>query len=104
VIGLKTGTTILLVALLVISIVCRNYEPAYFVGDALCWVIALQIIVLNTAGKQKIIAQGILLLTVSNLLDEVIFDPTTTGINEWVFFALVAIWSIKRFYKHVRRT
>lgn len=102
-IGRNTATTILLCLFFALSIICRNGpDEVYFIGDAACWVIVCLILVLNLSGVQKIIAEGIFMLAISNLLDEIMFDPTHTGLNEWVFLFIVLIWSGKRIHKHAR--
>jgi hypothetical membrane protein len=43
----------------------------------------------------KKIANVCFWLSVSNLLDEIFFDPTAIGINEYVFAVIIIIWQWK---------
>lgn len=95
--------TILLLIVLGLSISARHLwyinKLFFYIGDALAWPIALGIIVWLTVGYAQIIAEAIFLLTLSNLLDEVFFDPVTIGINEYVFFTIITVWTIIRLRK-----
>lgn len=94
----------LLFCLLIVSIVARNGDDkCYFIGDAFAWCIALAIIMMQTRRSSYIIAEGIFLLTISNLLDELFFDPTKTQWNEWAFFVGVAILTTVKLIRYARR-
>lgn len=95
----------LLLVLLVVSILARNtsWDAGYFIADAFCWCVALGIIVLTTTGSVRIIAEGIFLLTISNFLDEVFFDPTVTQWNEWLFAGSVLALTAYKLIKNARR-
>lgn len=71
----------------------------YFICQAFAWVMVYIYIVVTTHSLTKIIAEGILLLSISNLLDELFFNPLKVGINEYVFLLLIIVWTIIRLRK-----
>lgn len=73
---------------------CWLDDRIYFIGDAISWVLCLLLVVRLTRGVARSIAAGILLLAISNLLDELLFDPVHVGFNEYIITALAAVWTI----------
>jgi hypothetical protein len=87
---------IILIVLLVINILARHVfvysDNWYFVGDAVSWVLAFILIARLTFGTTRMVAVGIAFLTVSNLMDELFFNPQVFGWNEYVFITFVGLW------------
>jgi hypothetical protein len=68
----------------------------YYSGQALSFVL---LILATQYPKSKPIFELALLLALSNLIDELFFDPTIFGKNEIVFAIILAIWTAYRTQK-----
>lgn len=98
---------------LILAVICNTlfrYHPFCFefgrpeenhtsfaVGQAMSWVLVL--LYVKEAGKtntQQIVYEIALWLSLSNLADELFFDPLHLGINELVFAVFIIIFTIYR--------
>lgn len=79
-------------------------EKMYFIGQALSYVLILLAGYFRTKDKVvDIVFELTLWLAVSNLMDELFFDPIHLGINEIIFAILMIIYAIQQ-YKQYKRT
>lgn len=76
-----------------------EYEIVYFVGQALSFVLLLIALLYLTTGIPKIVCQFVLWLAISNLLDEMFFDPLKLGLNELCFTIFIVGWTIVKLRK-----
>lgn len=69
-------------------------EGFWFVGNCLSHVFFWMSLnkLLQTNKTAKLTTTAFLLLSVNDLLDQVLFDPGSFGWNEKVFFTLVIMW------------
>jgi hypothetical protein len=96
----------ILIAIIIVSILCRNIwilnDNIYFIGDAICWVLILVCLRNNLVNAiDKLICDLVLWMTVSNLMDELFFNPLKIGANEIVFGILMIIYCIRQM-RHVK--
>jgi len=64
-------------------------KGSFYIGNGLFYVLLAIVIFLQ--NKRLFVSFLLLCLTVNNLLDELFFDPTKNGINEFVFAVLTPI-------------
>lgn len=78
-----------------------NYK-IYFIGEAICWVLAALAIKILTKDynlKVRLISHILFWYMCSGLIDELFFDPTDYGINDYLFIVLMSIFCIYKYYK-----
>lgn len=71
-------------------------RTCYYSGQALSYVLILLAMLFN---RNKYAYEFVLLLALSNLIDELFFDPTILGLNEILFAILLLIWTVYRISK-----
>lgn len=93
------GGGIKLAAQLIYSI--GHIKGVWYVGeivsDVLFW-LSFNIF-FRTNPKYKATATAFLMLSVNDLLDQILFDPSSFGWNEKVFFTLIILWYIRSIRK-----
>jgi lipoprotein signal peptidase len=71
-------------------------RTCYYSGQALSYVLILLAMLFN---RNKYAYELVLLLALSNLIDELFFDPTILGVNEILFAIILLIWTVYRLIK-----
>ena len=76
-------------------------HSSYSVGQALSYVFLLLLIVktIKLTKRQNIVFEAVFWCSVSNLLDELFFDPLHLGINECIFVVFIIIRTLYKIYK-----
>lgn len=91
---------LLIILFLVFNISGRVLPDSwYYIFEAISFVIAALYFCNNSSRTTHIIAQLALILTINNLLDELIFDPCKLGWNEGVILLLATIRAISQYMK-----
>lgn len=73
-----------------------GFDDAYFICDAIAKLLvtlALYRLIDKHYYYHKIVASILLASALSNLIDEVFFDPTKISLNEYVFVLTIAIYT-----------
>lgn len=78
-----------------------HYWPgAYDLFDALAWMLVMIFLCTLTYTRWvRIVLVWVSMLVMSNLIDEIFFNPVAFGINEIVFLIVVTLWTISRLLK-----
>lgn len=66
------------------------YEQLYFFGEQLCEILLLYVLYRATTNKQiLVLLRGLLFLSVSEMIDEVLANNLDFAINDYVLIAVV---------------
>lgn len=81
-------------------------KKVYYVGQALSFVLIILAGRIKTVDDEvtKIFFDFTMWLAISNLMDELFFDPVSFGVNEIIFSTLVIIWTVYRVIKWITKT
>ncbi len=80
-----------------------GFSP-YYVIQALSFVGYTYVIYSLVNGYSRIISKSILLVTISNLVDELFFNPTLFEYNEFMAFGLILVFLIEDLLNIKRNT
>lgn len=96
----KVNITILLAIICNCAVRWQPDETIYFIGQAVTFLMIGIAGRWSSKSKYTIVTWDLfILMTINNLIDEVIFDPVNFGVNE-ILFGLIAITiTIKRLVK-----
>lgn len=72
------------------------HKDIFFIGNAFSWFLMTVLVYRLSTGILKTISLGVIFLTLSNLIDELFFDPTVIGYNEYALLLLLIIGTIHK--------
>lgn len=98
-------TGILLAAFLILNIIVDyydgKYQSVYFIGVAISFVIFSFIAWVNEKSYgNKQVALVAMWACIFNLFDELLFNPTATGVNDYICLAILVVVSLYRYKKY----
>lgn len=77
----------------------KEFHTGFAVGQAISWLFLLAYVKDKLESKvERVIYDIIVWCAVSNLMDELFFDPIHLGINEVVFAVFIIGWTVVKYH------